>query len=99
MKYNAEHGYGLKLIKYDEQYQDCIIYRKTKREIIDLADHIICSFNRKGLLEELNEMQANAIYMKDGLRVEDILFKNKYDIPSYFINLLLAKHNMKVLGW
>lgn len=97
MKYNAEKGYGLKFTKADEQYQDCIIYRDTKEEIIRLADTIICSFGRKGLMEELNEMQANT-YSKDEY-VIDKVFENKFKIPSYFINLLLAKHNMKVLGW
>ena len=50
MIYNAKNGYGLKLTKFDEQYEDCIIYRKTKREIIRLADNIMRAFDRKGLM-------------------------------------------------
>lgn len=100
MKYNAENGYGLKLTKFDEEYRNCIIYRKTKREIIELVDNIICSFDRKGLLEELNEMQAAATYSNEyGVKYNSPLFDNIFKMPSYFINLLLEKHNMKVLGW
>ena len=100
MIYNAENGYGLKLTKFDEQYEDCIIYRDTKKEIIELADKIICSFCQKGLMEELNEMQAEAMYCGTNNNIEENeAFKNKYEIPAYFINLLLEKYNMKVLGW
>ena len=42
-------------------------------------------------------MQNEAMYCNN--MEEDELFKNKFEIPSYFINLLLEKHNMKVLGW
>ena len=98
--YDATKGYGLRLTKFDEQYEDCIIYRGTRREIIELADKIIRSFDRSGLIEELNEMQSEAMYCGNNNNLEeDELFKNKFEIPSYFINLLLAKHNMKVLGW
>ena len=98
MMYNAENGYGLKLTKFDEQYEDYIIYRDTKEGIIRLADNIIRSFDRKGLMNELNEMQSNACY-KDENGGIGYVFENKFTIPSYFINLLLEKHNMKVLGW
>lgn len=98
MIYDAKKGYGLKLTKFDEQYEDCIIYRSTKEGIIRLADVIICSFDKKSLLEELKEMQTETMYCGSNLE-ENELFKNKFEIPSYFINLLLEKHNMKVLGW
>lgn len=98
--YDATKGYGLKLTKFDEQYEDCIIYRGTKREIIELADKIIRSFGKRGIMEELNEMQLEARYYGNNNNLEEKeLFKNKFEIPSYFINLLLEKHNMKVLGW
>lgn len=32
MIYDAKNGYGLKLTKCDEQYEDCIIYRSTKKK-------------------------------------------------------------------
>lgn len=100
MIYDAKNGYGLKLTKFDEQYVDCIIYRDTKEGIIKLADNIICSFDKKSLLEELNEMQANACYKDENSGIGYYkLFEDKFEIPSYFINLLLEKHNMKVLGW
>mgnify|MGYP007081765917 CR=1 FL=1 len=100
MKYNAENGYGLKLTKFDEQYEDCIIYRSTKEEIIRLADNIIRTFNERGLLDKLIEMQTQAMYYVNNNNLkENEFFKNKFEIPSYFINLLLEKYNMKVLGW
>lgn len=56
MMYDAKNGYGLRFLKANEQYEDCIIYRKSKEEIIRLADVIICSFGHQGLMGELNEM-------------------------------------------
>ena len=105
MIYNAKNGYGLKLTMYDEQYQDCILYRKSKGEILELADKIIRSFGYRGLMSELNEMQGYALYNDKmaGAFTEDELKKscwsNKYEIPSYFINLLLKPYNMCVCGW
>ena len=100
MIYNAENGYGLKLTKFDEQYEDCIIYRGTKEEIIRLADKIIRSFGNPSLICELNNMQTEAMYCGSNNNFEENeVFKNKFEIPSYFINLLLEKYNMKVLGW
>lgn len=98
MVYDAKKGYGLKLTKFDEQYDDCIIYRDSKSQIINLADKLIRTFNQRGLMEQLNEMQSETMYCGNNLEQNE-LFKNKYEIPSYFINLLLEKHNMKVLGW
>ena len=99
MMYDAKNGYGLKFTKCDEQYQDCIIYRSSKEAIIKLADTIICSFDRRGLMAQLNDMQANAMIIENGETIESAAFKNKFEIPSYFINLLLKEYNMKVLGW
>ena len=100
MIYDAKKGYGLKLTKFDEQYEDCIIYRNTREQIIELADKIIRSFGKPGLIEQLNEMQAEAMYCGNNNNLEENeLFRDKFEIPSYFINLLLAKHKMKVLGW
>ena len=100
MIYEEENGYGLQFTKFDEQYQDTIIYRDSKEGIIKLADVIIRSFDRKGLIDELNIMQANS-YVKDddGNFTMPKTFEQKFEIPSYFINLLLEKHNMRVLGW
>ena len=100
MNFNTENGYGLQFTKFEEQYQDNIIYRDTKEAVIRLADVIICSFNKKSLLEELNVMQSNS-YVRDADGTVNMpkTFENKFEIPSYFINLLLDKYNMKVLGW
>nr|DAK83706.1 MAG TPA: hypothetical protein [Caudoviricetes sp.] len=89
-------GYGLQLTKFDSQYEDCVITRSSKREIIELADKIIRSFGKPNLMEQLNEMQAEAMYCDTN---KNEAFKNKYEIPAYFINLLLKDYNMKVVGW
>ena len=99
MMYNAKNGYGLQFLKADEQYEDCIVYRNSKEAIIRLADIIIRSFGYQGLMSELNEMQCNAMTVSNGECIESEVFANKFEIPSYFVNLLLKKHNMKVLGW
>lgn len=99
MMYDAKNGYGLQFLKANEQYEDCIIYRKSKEEIIKLADIIIRSFGYQGLMGELNEMQNNAAIVSNGELIESEVFADKFKIPSYFVNLLLKKHNMKVLGW
>ena len=62
MIYDIKKGYGLQLTKFDEQYQDTIIYRQSKREIIELADKIITTFDRKSLMGQLNDMQSNTHY-------------------------------------
>ena len=64
--------YGIDLVKYDSQYVDCIIQRKSKEEIILLADKIICTFGKKSLMEELNDMQIECM----GCSV----FENKFEI-------------------
>lgn len=62
MLYDAKKGYGLQFTKFDEQYEDCIIHRESKRAIIELADKIIRSFGERGLVSELNDMQSHALY-------------------------------------
>lgn len=100
MIYNIKKGYGLQLTKFDEQYLDTIIYRDTKQEIIELADKIISTFTNKSLMGELNDMQLNTHYFDaEGKMKECELFKNKFEIPAYFINLILSRYGMRVRGW
>ena len=100
MIYDIKKGYGLQLTKFDEQYQDTIIYRESKREIIELADKIILTFRSEGLMSQLNHMQEQTCYYNaNGKMVEDELFANKFEIPAYFINLILSKYGMCVRGW
>lgn len=103
MIYDIKKGYGLQLTKFDEQYQDTIIYRDSKREIIELADKLIITFGgltERGLMSQLNEMQSSTLhYNANNEFVEDELFANKFEIPAYFINLILSKYGMKVRGW
>ena len=98
--YDISKGYGLQLTKFDEQYEDTIIYRDSKKGVIELADKIMRTFGSTGLMSMLNDMQCNTHYYNaDGHMVEDELFANKYEIPAYFINLILSKYGMRVRGW
>jgi len=100
MIYDINKGYGLQLTKFDEQYLDTIIYRESKREIIELADKILLTFGCKGLMSQLNDMQGNTCYYDaEGNMTECELFTDKFEIPAYFINLILSKYGMKVRGW
>lgn len=99
MAYDIGKGYGLQLTRFDEQYQDTIIYRSSKRAIIELADKIIRTFNEIGLMSQLNDMQQNTMYIKNGSYHQDELFDDKFEIPAYFINLILSKYGMAVRGW
>lgn len=100
MIYDISQGYGLQFTKFDEQYQDTIIYRDSKEEIIRLADIILLTFDHRGLMSQLNEMQSKTQhYNADNEYVEDELFANKFEIPAYFINLILSKYGMCVRGW
>lgn len=87
--------YGIKILGCDEQYQDCIITRDSKQEIMDLADKLVSAItNHKfSLMEELNTMQSEV----GGLDIsDDNVFKSKYTIPNYFINLLLEPYNLQI---
>lgn len=97
--YNAEKGYGLQLTRFEEQYCDSIIYRSTKQEIIELADKILITFGHKGLMHHLNDMQTEATCISGNKIEEHPLFENKYEIPAYFINLILEPRGLRVLGW
>lgn len=91
--YKANFGYGLQFGDKD------ILYRDTKESIIRLADTILYTIANFSLLSELNNMQAHSGTFIDDKYVESETFKNKFEIPSYFINLILKDYNMKVLGW
>lgn len=101
MIYDISKGYGLQLIQFDEQYQDTIIYRDSKEAIIELADKIIRTFGHTGLMSQLNEMQGHTCYYDANGNYTRCckLFENKYEIPAYFVNLILSKYGMKVRGW
>ena len=99
MIYNERNGYGLQFTKFDEQYNDTIIYRKTKEEIIRLAETILVSLKNKSLMGELNTMQSYFKIYEEEKGYKTSCFDDKFDIPAYFINLILEKYNMKVLGW
>jgi hypothetical protein len=96
MYYDDRKGYGL---QFGENF---IIYKDSQREIIRTADYILLAIVNFSLLDELNNMQMQA-HANDEVMEGDTLnrtvFDNKFEIPSYFINLILKDYNMKVLGW
>lgn len=99
MVYDIKKGYGLQFTKFDEQYQDTIIYRNSKEALIRLADIILLTFDKRGLMEQLNDMQQNTLYYNaEGNMTECELFADKFEIPAYFINLILSKYGMRVRG-
>lgn len=96
MYYNAELGYGL---QFDGKW---ILYRDKKEDLIRLADGILNAITGFSLISELNTMQAEAHANEDCIEGDTpnrTVFDNKFEIPSYFINLVLKDYKMKVLGW
>lgn len=96
MYYDETKGYGLRF------KGDFIIYKDTKRELIRTADYILSAIVDFSLLNELNNMQMHAHANEDcieGDTLNHTVFDNKFEIPSYFINLILKDYNMEVLGW
>jgi len=96
MYYDAEKGYGL---RFNGKF---IVYKDTKEDLIRLADCILSAIVNFSLLSELNEMQMHAHANEDYIEGDTpnrTVFDNKFEIPSYFINILLKHFNMEVLGW
>lgn len=96
MYYDVEKGFGL---QFNNEW---IIYKDTKEDLIRLADCILSAIVNFSLMAELNNMQAYAHVnedCKEGDTPNRTVFDSKFEIPSYFINLILKDYNMKVLGW
>lgn len=66
----------------------------NKKDAIRAADMILLSVTGFSLLEELNKMQ---LYSSSGGDIPEA-FKNKSNIPDYFINLILSKYNMELIS-
>ncbi|MBK5076271.1 hypothetical protein IL308_05625 [Lactococcus lactis] len=67
----------------------------SSKEIFDWLNELLIATKDFSLLGELNEMQGHAgvrIGVKNGTR-----FDNKYDIPFYFINLVIKEYGLKVI--
>ena len=96
MYYDVEKGFGLQFNK------EWIIYKDTKEDLIRLADCILSAIVSFSLMAELNNMQMYAHANEDCMEGDTpnrTVFDNKFEIPSYFINLILKDYNMEVLGW
>lgn len=95
--------YGITLTKFDTQYEDCVITRPSIRGVIDLADKIVRCVTKDdfSLSSALNTMQSEALYNNGMAHLSEeerknYCFNNKYEIPFYFINLLLKPYNLKI---
>ena len=70
-------------------------------ETINRADRLV-SFKTNGkhsLKEDLNTMQSEhllALSIGNEASEDTTLFKNKFTIPLYFINLILHKYGLKI---
>lgn len=89
--------YGITLIGFNPQYEDCVITRDTFKDALNLADKLIRSITNGAfsLMNELNTMQTEAEYNYKSKG--ENCFDNKYTIPPYFVNLLLKPYNMKII--
>lgn len=68
----------------------------TPKEVILWADNMLTTFQDFSLMNELNEMQGHAganLWAKED---DQTRFDNKYEIPLYFINLVLKEHNIQI---
>lgn len=65
---------------------------ETPQATIDWADILLDTMHGFSLIGELNTMQSNAGVHSGAPTV----FDNKYDIPFYFINLILKDYNLKL---
>lgn len=72
------------LISYDD--------RKAAIEFVNKILETICNFS---LISELNTLQSEASYGYDE-QLGGTCLKNKYEIPDYFINLILYKYNLEM---
>lgn len=66
-----------------------ILYENDNKSIFYTWLHrILMSTAKFNLMMELNNMQLNARAIENGYKEENV-FYNKFDIPIYFVNLLL----------
>lgn len=72
------------LISYDN--------RRTAIEFVNRILETICGFS---LIAELNTLQSEACYGYDD-QLNGTCLNNKYEIPDYFINLILYKYNLEM---
>lgn len=66
------------------------------KETIDWLNELLLTVHDFSLMGELNEMQQWAgvsVFEQD----EKNRFNSKYEIPLYFINLVLHKYNLSIL--
>lgn len=87
-----------RLVFIQDNAPNNILTFSSKREAINKADMIIRHLTKESLLANLNEMQSVAKFESDkrSYNTDEALFSNKYTIPDYFINLLLAKYHLKI---
>lgn len=71
---------------------------ETPAECINWVSQVLRAVNNSSLLDELNRMQQQA-NVKIGIapHVTDNVFANKFDIPPYFINLVIKDFGLKIV--
>lgn len=79
------------VFKKDNNEETCITFADKKSAIIQ-ADSIAQALLNVCILRELNDMQSEVLYEDE----HSAIFKNKFTIPDYFINLILQKYNMRI---
>lgn len=68
----------------------------TPKEVILWTENMLSAFKNYSLMNELNEMQGHAGANLWAKEEDATLFDNKYEIPLYFINLVLKEHNIQI---
>ena len=96
---------NLKLISLDDNDYGEIIFvwekgkwgcQKDFREYVySKIDNILCVFKKTALTVELNDMQCEVLSAEAKKR--DGCFESKFTIPLYFVNLILQKHNLRLV--
>lgn len=83
----------MKVISIKRNYK--LFESNSSKEIFEWLNELLIATKEFSLLGELNEMQGHAgvrIGVKNGTR-----FDNKYDIPFYFINLVIKEYGLKII--
>lgn len=83
----------LETIPRDKYKEPSVLFiGETPQVTIDWADTLLETMHGFSLIGELNTMQLNS-GVHSGVPT---VFDNKYEIPFYFINLVLKDYNLKL---
>lgn len=79
---------------------DVVFFTGSHDKCLDWLDALLDTTNGYSLKGELNTMQTEVMYGEPfkGKERDIGVFENKYTIPRYFINLILKRFNLKIVG-